>query len=74
MWVPVDLSNGLDKDLDPKPVEREHEARLAWLLGDREEGVEPTNNDAEVRFVGQKPSLHKSGDWPQVERRPLLTT
>jgi hypothetical protein len=40
----------------------------------REEEVEPTNNNAEVRFVGQKPSLHKSGDWPQVERRPLLTT
>jgi hypothetical protein len=39
----------------------------------REPGVEPTNNDAEVRFVGQKPSLHKSEDWPQAERKLLLT-
>jgi hypothetical protein len=34
----------------------------------RYEGVEPTNNIAEVRFVGQKPNRPPdSGDWPHVQ-------
>ena len=36
------------------------------------EGVEPTNNTAEVRFVDQQPSLTRSGDWSQEDRRELL--
>jgi transposase len=36
------------------------------------QGVEPTNNTAEVRSVDQKPSLTRSGDWSQDDRRELL--
>jgi hypothetical protein len=42
-----------------------------WTFG-RVEGVEPTNNAAEVRSVDQKPSLTSSGDWSGGERRELV--
>jgi transposase len=42
-----------------------------WLFV-RVEGLEPTNNAAEVRSVDQKPSLTSSGDWSGGERRELV--
>jgi hypothetical protein len=45
-------------------LERELGALWTFVV---EEGVEPTNNRAEVRFVGQKPNQPPdSGDWPDV--------
>ena len=38
----------------------------------RVEGIEPTNNAAEVRSVDQKPRLTNSEDWSVGERRKLL--
>jgi hypothetical protein len=46
---------------------REREMGALWTFV-VEAGVEPTNNRAEVRFVGQKPNrMADSGDWPHVD-------
>ena len=44
---------------------------VLWMFG-REEGIEPTNNAAEVRLVGQKPSTQTA--WrigPGAMRTPF---
>jgi hypothetical protein len=47
-----------------RTLDREMGALWTFVV---EEGVEPTNNRAEVRFVDQKPNRPPdSGDWPHI--------